>query len=118
MPRPDVPGLLAQCDFMPLLRPNQRYAEAGFPTKVVESLAVGVPVVANLTGDLGEYLLDGENAFVAENWSVEAFVGAARRAWAARDRWSAMRDAARGTAQRSFDYRAHAENLGRFVEGS
>ncbi|MBK8573116.1 MAG: hypothetical protein IPN91_10800 [Holophagaceae bacterium] len=42
-----------RADFSVLLRHRQRYAMAGFPTKVPESLAVGTPVLCNLTSDRG-----------------------------------------------------------------
>ena len=45
---------------------DQRYAKAGFPTKVVESLSRSTPVICNLTSDLGEYLADGGNALLVE----------------------------------------------------
>jgi glycosyltransferase involved in cell wall biosynthesis len=39
-----------------LLRENRQYAHAGFSTKFVESLSCGIPVIANLTSDIGYYL--------------------------------------------------------------
>jgi len=110
-----VPALLAECDFLPLLRPPLRYAEAGFPTKVTEAMASGLPVLANLTSNLDDYLRDGVNAFVASDYSKEAFVEAARRAWDARSRWPEMRAAARRTAEEAFDYRVHVPALDAFV---
>ena len=44
-----VVQLVRDSDFVPLLRPPLRYAQAGFPTKVPESLASGTPVICNLT---------------------------------------------------------------------
>jgi glycosyltransferase involved in cell wall biosynthesis len=61
-----VPQLLSEADFTVLLRPTGGYADAGFPTKVPESLAAGCPVLGNITSDLGTYLTDGENAVVCE----------------------------------------------------
>ena len=43
VPQSDVPRLLAIADYSVLLRPLERYAQAGFSTKLVESLAAGVP---------------------------------------------------------------------------
>ena len=53
---------LKAAHFSILLRPaGQRYAKAGFPTKVPESLAVGTPVICNYSSDLGDFLVDGIN---------------------------------------------------------
>jgi glycosyltransferase involved in cell wall biosynthesis len=53
-------------DFSIILRPNKRYANAGFPTKFVESLSFGIPVIATKTSDLDKYLIDGKNGFWAQ----------------------------------------------------
>ena len=63
----EVLRILMRTHFTLLMRsPEQRYAKAGFPTKVVESLSRSTPVICNLTSDLGEYLEDGENALLVE----------------------------------------------------
>lgn len=64
MPRPQVLQLLNEADFTVLVRPAGGYADAGFPTKVPESLAAGCPVLGNITSDLGDYLVDGQNAVI------------------------------------------------------
>lgn len=51
-------------DFTILLRDSKVSTNAGFPTKVSESLSLGVPVLTNLTSDLGNYVFDGKNGFV------------------------------------------------------
>jgi glycosyltransferase involved in cell wall biosynthesis len=62
--RDDVMANLRRADFSVLLRPPHGYAQAGFPSKVPESLAAGCPVFANVTSDLGEYLRDLGNAVI------------------------------------------------------
>ena len=51
---------------------EQRYAKAGFPTKVVESLSRSTPVICNLTSDLKDYLTDGQDALIVDACSAEA----------------------------------------------
>lgn len=51
-------------DYTILLRDSKTSTNAGFPTKVSESIALGVPVIANETSDLGEYINNGENGFL------------------------------------------------------
>ena len=69
----EVLRILKGTHFTLLMRsPEQRYAKAGFPTKVVESLSMSTPVICNLTSDLGEYLVDDENALLVEECSPNA----------------------------------------------
>jgi glycosyltransferase involved in cell wall biosynthesis len=103
-------------DFTILLRPQKRYANAGFPSKVVESLSLGVPVMTNVTSDLGEYLRDGRDGFLLRGPTAEAVNEAIHRA--ARmtpDQGSAMRDDARLRAQQCFSFRNFAGVLADFI---
>ena len=116
--RDEVTQLVREADFVPLIRPDARYANAGFPTKVVESLTLGTPVLGNLTSDLGRYLINGQNAVLCEDASVRAFADAAAKAVRMTvDERSVMRCAARATAEASFDYRAFVETIRAFLEG-
>lgn len=51
-------------DFSILLRDINVMTTAGFPTKFVESIACGTPVIANDSSDLKFYLKDGQNGFL------------------------------------------------------
>lgn len=73
VPRSDVLALLQETDFTLLMRSaQQRYAKAGFPTKVVESLSGSTPVICNLTSDLADYLTDGKDALIVAECSAQA----------------------------------------------
>jgi glycosyltransferase involved in cell wall biosynthesis len=116
VPQADVPGLLAMVDFSILLRPQKRYAQAGFSTKLVESLAAGVPVLANLTGDIAAYIRDGHEGILLTDYSAEAFVAGVRRILALTDAQKReMRLAARALAEQQFDFRAFVPQLGDFL---
>ena len=100
-----------------LLRPdNERYAMAGFPTKVVESLSTATPVVCNSTSDLNKYLIDGENAVIVNGCSVKACEEALLRVInipvAKRVE---MQKNARKTALSHFDWRLYTELLSSFI---
>lgn len=111
--------LVRECDFSVLLRNKSRIAQAGFPTKVVESLAMGTPVMANLTSDLGRYLKDGENSLVCEDPSPGALIEQFKRAVEmGSEPLAKMRHAARKTAQSSFDIAVHADALTRFIKAA
>jgi len=116
LPHSQALARVAECDFSILLRPDARYAQAGFPTKLVESLGCGVPILGNLTSDVGMYVRDGIEGVVVENCSPEAFAGGLKRALAlSLDQRKAMRFHARRSAQESFDYRNWSERLGGFM---
>lgn len=109
-------ALTREADFSVLLRPPARYAKAGFPTKVAESLACGTPVFGNLTGDLGHHLRDGETAILVPAIDTPSVLTGLRRLLSLpRGALAPMRAAARAEAEAAFDYRATVPALAGFV---
>lgn len=81
VPHQRVLEILKETDFTVLMRSSyQRYAMAGFPTKMVESLSRSTPMICNLTSDMGQYLVDGYNALIVKNCNSKQLLGAIRRA--------------------------------------
>lgn len=65
-----------KANFNIFIRDSRRQTEAGFPTKFVESISAGTPVITTNTSDLEEYLIEGENGFFIDakkNLYVEKF---------------------------------------------
>lgn len=58
--------------FSVLQRAPQRYAQAGYPSKVPESLLLGTPVIANLTSDLADVLVDGKNSLILTDTALDS----------------------------------------------
>lgn len=109
--------LIRQADFSLLLRNDARYARAGFPTKFVESLAVGTPVIANLTSDLHRYLKEGNTGFVCAGPAPDDLVVALKRALAlGSEQHGAMRARCRALALESFDYRVFVGPIAAFLQ--
>ncbi len=105
-----------RADFSILLRPDLRFAHAGFPTKLVESLSMGVPVICNLTSDVGMYVRDGQEGLVVSDCSPEAFANGLRRAMALSfEQREDMRFNACRRAEISFDYRNWSRPLSEFM---
>lgn len=106
VPRETVLKYLKYADFTVLLRsPIQRYAKAGFPTKLVESLASATPVITNITSDLSDYIEDMEQGLVIDNCSSIAFCHSLRRAIGLTyNQRCAMYIKARECAETFFDY--------------
>lgn len=65
-------SILRECDFSMIIRRDERYARAGFPTKMVEALSNGVGVIATPCGDIPNYITNGENGYLVKFTSVEA----------------------------------------------
>lgn len=106
-------------DLTVLLREPARFANAGFPTKLVESLANGTPVIVNLTSDIGMYIRDGAEGLVCHDCSVRALTLAIERALKLSSlQLQAMRHSAIEQAQRSFDFRAHSGELHSFFKST
>jgi len=74
LPRAEALGLLRAADASILTS-----AWENFPHGVVESLAVGTPVIATRTGGVAEVVHDGENGLLVEPGDTDAFVAAVRR---------------------------------------
>lgn len=113
VPHDKAIGFVREADYTVLLRDSSlRYAKAGFPTKVVESLASGTPPICNLSSDLGIYLVDKENAFVANSFTPKDIKETLEKAIETPiSERIQMRIAARKTAEEKFDYRKYTEQL-------
>ncbi|MGV8929951.1 MAG: glycosyltransferase [Brevundimonas sp.] len=110
---------VGRADFSVLTRRPDRVSTAGFPTKFVESLAMGTPVIANFTGDLDQHLIDGVNGLVCDGYRAEGVGRALGRALALTPPERArMRVAARHTAETAFDYRRYSDGLRHLVEAA
>ena len=110
-----VPALVAKADFSVIIRSDERYAQAGFPTKLVESLASGTPVITTVSGDEATVIEDGKNGFVLRSGDLEEVMSVLRRA---RDLSSDEKLRMRGEAlqaARNFDYREYVEPLRLFL---
>jgi glycosyltransferase involved in cell wall biosynthesis len=59
-----VPYVLCNAKVLVSLRPPSSQAFYGFPTKIIEYLLSGKPVVTSITGELNKYMIDKENCFI------------------------------------------------------
>ncbi len=113
LPHEEAIEWVCKADYTLLLRDaDLRYAKAGFPTKIVESLSCGTPPVCNLSSDLDMYLKDGENAIISDSHSPEDLKKALIKAIAcSSEEKKKMRFSARKTAEDSFDYKKYISVL-------
>ena len=117
IPYEQVKDRISTSDYTILLRPNLRYANAGFPTKVGESMACGTPVIANITSDLGKYIIDGENGVVCKDETLDSCVCALKKILhISNQKHQKMREKAKLKAELSFDYRIYRETIGDIIK--
>lgn len=116
--RDEVFNNYMEADFSILARPNnERYAKAGFPTKVVESLATGTPVILNLTSDLHKYLSNMKDAVIMEEGNGSCIAEAIRKTLLlTTQQKDEMSKNARICAENFFDYRQYADLMKGFLE--
>ena len=111
-----IPGALYKSRLLVLSRPNNIQAQGGFPTKLGEYLATGVPVAVTSVGELPVYLEDEINAFMAKPDSVEDFANAMRRALTDTKLSATVGLAGRNTALKYFSHSAQGQLVSEFLK--
>lgn len=112
----DAIDLVKKSDFSVLLRKINKVSKAGFPTKVVESMAVGTPVICNLTSDLYMYIRDGIEGIICADYKIQTLERALEKAlkMTIQER-HLMRQYARNRAEESFDYKNYTPVMKDFL---
>ena len=104
-------------DFTILLRPDRRSSHAGFPTKIGESMAMGVPVITNITSDLNLYIHNKIEGILCENETPVECAKVLRDVLKRKKEENiVLREKARECALRSFDYRVYKEKFDFFIQ--
>lgn len=118
IPQTEVYGRLREADFSIFLRKNRRSSNAGFPTKLAESMAVGTPVITNTTGSIAKYLTTAKNGFLLETATADELVDVFHAILELEEtEYRKMRLESRKIAEESFDYRKYVEQLSKLFSG-
>jgi len=59
-------------DFSIFIREDKRVNNAGFPTKFVESISCGTPVITTNTSDLKDFVIEGKNGILIDDCSIDS----------------------------------------------
>lgn len=59
--------IVCHSDFQMLIRENTLKNKAGFPTKFVESMSCCTPLIATISSNICDYLVDGKNGFIVDD---------------------------------------------------
>lgn len=111
--RETVENELKKTTFTILFRnPNERYAKAGFPTKVVESLSHSTPMFCNYSSDLDLYLENMKNSIICLGESKEDISLALNNVFKlTEENINYLQEIAYKTALENFDYRTYSEKV-------
>ena len=113
--RENIPGLLNNAAALALARPKSKQAEGGFPTKLGEYLATGKPTIITNTGEIGRFLRDGENAFIAIPDNVDSFAGKIVEVFNHYQEATCIGLKGYDLVQSDFNYLQQAKRLNRFI---
>ena len=112
IPQDEVESKLREADFSIFTRPIRKSSDAGFPTKLAESMSVGTPVITNNTGDISMYLHNGKNGYITFDNSKEAIYDIFNTVvHMNKNELMEMRKQARYTAMNSFSYEKYKDGL-------
>lgn len=105
-----IENILINSNYVIFIRPYRRSSNAGFPTKLCESMSVGTPVITNDTGDITLYLKDNKNGFICNDCSKQEVAKVFDKILSMNSfDYIEMRKEARKTAEKYFDYRRYLE---------
>ena len=116
-PNSEVLECYQKADFCVMFRnPVLRVNRAGFPSKVIESMLMGVPVFCNISSDLGDFLKDGDNAVVT-SLSAETIAEGFRKILAMTyDEVCSMKDAAKQSVENHFSYKNYVSQFEKITQ--
>lgn len=102
-----VPQWLYKCDLLVMNRTNHSYSHFGFPTKLGEYLATGIPTICTRVGDIENYLEHNVNSYLIEPDNTEELKNAIINRYKNYDTFNSIGQKGRQVAQAQFDYRRY-----------
>lgn len=114
--REDLIRRMREAAALVLPRPDTPQNRANMPTKLIEYLASGSPVVATSVGVVTEVLRDGEHAVLVTPGDRDALSDAIVRVLSHPAESAEMGARGRELAARNWDYRQHAPGLAAFLQ--
>lgn len=110
----EVLQLINKADYSIFLRDKNRVTMAGFPTKFVESIRCGTPVLTNESSNITDYIINGELGFLLDVSSLQTLADSIFRAISQpQDKIIAMKKSC--LASDLFDFRSYTNNFEVFL---
>lgn len=109
--------IIASSDFMLVFRPNLRFSNAGFPSKIAESLSLGTSIFCNNFSDISKYVVNGYNGIIIEDLSFPVFINELNKIFSANDiEYNIMRKNAYNSFKLNFHKAAYMEKMKKFLK--
>lgn len=108
LPHERVPEFLASCDILVIPRLENRVNRLSFPSKLMEYMAMGKPVIASKTSDMQRIIEDGVTGILYEPGDSKGFCVAVGRLNSKETR-TGIGQAARTKAQNDFSWSKQAD---------
>lgn len=115
LPHQDALKFLMGADFQIFFRDFIRVNNAGFPTKFVESMSAGVPVITNRISNIEDYIRNGENSFMIEHPEEDEICEVLKRvSTLSREEIEYIKS---NCLKEEFDFRKYIKQLEMFMKG-
>ncbi|GEM_PF-6814129 len=111
----EVPQILSTADVLVNPRTNSTLNQSNFPTKLVDYLLSGRPVVSSSVGEVSKYLESEKSVIFPSGPSSYEFAEAIEKILAAPTEAERIGRMGREIAEKHFDYRAVAAKIGEFI---
>jgi glycosyltransferase involved in cell wall biosynthesis len=110
----EIPEILQNADCL-IMAPPKNFDSGGFPTKLGEYLATGIPVICTSVGEIPRYLNDRNSILIKPN-SMEDIMKAAMEVCLNYDKYIEIGEKGRKTAFKHFNPENYTEELIKFLE--
>ncbi len=111
----EIPAEISKSTVLVLPRPDSIQAQNGFPTKLGEYLATGIPVIVTAVGEIPDYLTDGKDAFIANPGDIESLSENLRESLINPERSVNIGKEGRIIAEKYFDYKKQTKRILSFL---
>lgn len=114
----DVNEWLTSCDLLILNRTNHPYSHYGFPTKLGEYLATGIPTICTRVGDIETYLEHSKHSYLIEPDDTSQLTNAIITRYQNYEAFNMMGMRGREIALSKFDYQHYIPVLQKIFESA
>jgi len=111
-----IPQYLCNAKILTLSRPRSLQSTGGFPTKLGEYLSTGKPVVVTSVGEITNYLVDNESAYIAKPDDPKNFAEKIITALNDYEKAKIIGNRGREIAASNFNYKVQSLRLEKFIK--